>query len=200
MIFLLLQVECASSQVSFNSQWVLAVPPRPQDQPIYDGEDKVPLRSTQHGNPTEEIAESMQMVTWLEGIGIGEVYSFWFQLLKSHFFHGSTIWHVSTMKFGEITTSTRPDIPYWNIDLWFQWQIHFPDFHVVIHEATRRSLRWSWAPIPTGFWAWSHPPKHLWNPRSLRYTCPVGVVWKGKGDDGEGGMNLVDGPSWVCDI
>ena len=72
----------------------------------------MPLRSTQHGNATEEIAESMQMVTCLEGIGIGEVYSFRFQLLKSHFFNGSTIRHVSTMKFGKITTSKRPDMPY----------------------------------------------------------------------------------------
>eukprot|EP00434_Breviolum_minutum_P025028 symbB.v1.2.022108.t1/scaffold1948.1/size95323/2 len=42
--------------------WVAPTWNQDEDQPIYDGEDKVPLRSTQHGNATEEIAESMQMV------------------------------------------------------------------------------------------------------------------------------------------
>ena len=57
---------------------------RPQDRLIHDGEDKVPLRSTQHGNATEEIAESMQMVACLERIG--EVYSFGLQFAEVVFF------------------------------------------------------------------------------------------------------------------
>ena len=130
------------------------------------------------------------------------MYSFWFQLLKSLVFNNSTN---STCIYNEVWQDYN-FYQTWHTILkhWPMVLICFngviPWSHTVVSAFPSMTVRWSWAPIPTGFWAWRHPPKHLWNPRSLRYTCRVGVVWKGKGDDGEGGMNLVDGPSWVCDI